>query len=187
MIEEITREVEVGKIYDAKVVKMESFGCFVQLWPGCEGLVHISELAHERVEKTEDVVSLGDEIIVKALGTDKKGRQNFSRKEALPKPKKAPNSATSKISPSLPKISSSNKSSSNAPPSNHSLTPNSLSHVKKSSKLPTIKSSSKTKKKLSRKKPKKKNLCRTLLILSVITNLALRQLIRKTLTLKITN
>ena len=90
MIEEITREVEVDKIYDAKVVKIESFGCFVQLWPGCEGLVHISELAHERVEKTEDVVSLGDEIIVKALGTDKKGRQNFSRKEALPKPKKAP-------------------------------------------------------------------------------------------------
>ena len=90
MIEEITREVEEGKIYDAKVVKIESFGCFVQLWPGCEGLVHISELAHERVEKTEDVVSLGDEIIVKALGTDKKGRQNFSRKEALPKPKKAP-------------------------------------------------------------------------------------------------
>ena len=88
MIEEITREVEVDKIYDAKVVKIESFGCFVQLWPGCEGLVHISELAHERVEKTEDVVSLGDEIIVKALGTDKKGRQNFSRKEALPKPKK---------------------------------------------------------------------------------------------------
>ena len=69
---------------------METFGCFVQLWPGCEGLVHISELAHERVEKTEDVVSLGDEIIVKALGTDKKGRQNFSRKEALPKPKRAP-------------------------------------------------------------------------------------------------
>ena len=90
MIEEITREVEVDKIYDAKVVKIESFGCFVQLWPGCEGLVHISELAHERVEKTEDVVSLGDEIIVIALGTDKKGRQNFSRKEALPKPKKAP-------------------------------------------------------------------------------------------------
>ena len=90
MIEEITREVEVGKIYDAKVVKIESFGCFVQLWPGCEGLVHISELAHERVEKTEDVVSLGDEIIVKALGIDKKGRQNFSRKEALPKPKRAP-------------------------------------------------------------------------------------------------
>ena len=88
MIEAIVREVEVGKIYDAKVVKVEDFGCFVQLWPGCEGLVHVSQLAHERVEKVEDVVKLGDEIIVKALGTDKKGRQNFSRKDALPKPKK---------------------------------------------------------------------------------------------------
>ncbi len=88
MIEEIVREVEVGKIYDAKVVKIEDFGCFVQLWPGCEGLVHVSQLAHERVEKVEDVVKLGDEIIVKALGPDKKGRQNFSRKDALPKPKK---------------------------------------------------------------------------------------------------
>ena len=87
MIEEIVREVEVGKIYEAKVVKIEDFGCFVQLWPGCEGLVHISQLAPERVEKVEDVVKLGDEIIVKALGTDKKGRQNFSRKDALPKPK----------------------------------------------------------------------------------------------------
>ncbi len=88
MIENITREVEVGKIYDAKVVKIEDFGCFVQIWPGCEGLVHISQLSDERVEKVEDVVSLGDEIVVKALGTDKKGRQNFSRKEALPKRKK---------------------------------------------------------------------------------------------------
>ena len=87
MIEEVVREVEVGKIYEAKVVKIEDFGCFVQLWPGCEGLVHISQLAHERVEKVEDVVKVGDEIIVKALGPDKKGRQNFSRKDALPKPK----------------------------------------------------------------------------------------------------
>ena len=86
MIEEIVREVEVGKIYEAKVVKIEDFGCFVQLWPGCEGLVHVSQLANERVDKVEDVVKLGDEIIVKALGPDKKGRQNFSRKEALPKP-----------------------------------------------------------------------------------------------------
>ncbi|MBR1936448.1 MAG: polyribonucleotide nucleotidyltransferase [Bacilli bacterium] len=88
MIEEIVREVEVGKIYEAKVVKVEDFGCFVQLWPGCEGLVHVSQLAHERVNKASDVVSVGDEIIVKALGTDKKGRQNFSRRDALPKPKK---------------------------------------------------------------------------------------------------
>ena len=88
MIEEIVREVEVGKIYEAKVVKVEDFGCFVQLWPGCEGLVHVSQLAHERVDKASDVVSVGDEIIVKALGMDKRGRQNFSRKDALPKPKK---------------------------------------------------------------------------------------------------
>ena len=87
MIEEIVREVEVGKIYEAKVVKVEDFGCFVQLWPGCEGMVHVSQLANERVDKASDVVSVGDEIIVKALGLDKKGRQNFSRKEALPKPK----------------------------------------------------------------------------------------------------
>ena len=87
MIEEIIREVEVGKIYEAKVVKVEDYGCFVELWPGCEGMVHVSQLAHERVEKAGDVVAVGDEIIVKALGMDKRGRQNFSRKEALPKPK----------------------------------------------------------------------------------------------------
>ena len=67
MIESIVREVEVGKIYEAKVVKIEDFGCFVQLWPGCEGLVHVSQLADTRVDKVEDVVKLGDEIIVKAL------------------------------------------------------------------------------------------------------------------------
>ena len=83
MIEEIVREPEVGKIYNAKVVKIEEFGCFVQIWPGCEGLVHISSLAKEHVKKTEDVVKLGDEIIVKCLGYDKKGRLNFSRKDAL--------------------------------------------------------------------------------------------------------
>ena len=85
MIEDITREVEEGKIYNAKVVKVEDFGCFVEIWPGCEGLVHVSQLAHERVEKPSDVVAVGDEILVKALGTDKRGRQNFSRKDALPK------------------------------------------------------------------------------------------------------
>ena len=83
MIEDITREVEEGKLYTAKVVKIEEFGCFVQVWPGCEGLVHISELAKERVEKTTDVVSLGDEIVVKCIGWDKKGRLNFSRKKVF--------------------------------------------------------------------------------------------------------
>ncbi|MBQ8891498.1 MAG: polyribonucleotide nucleotidyltransferase [Bacilli bacterium] len=87
MIEEVIREAEVGKIYNAKVVKIEDFGCFVQIWPGCEGLVHISALAREHVKKVEDVVSLGDEILVKCLGYDKKGRLNFSRRDAL-EPKK---------------------------------------------------------------------------------------------------
>ncbi len=83
LIENIVREVEEGEIYTAKVVKIESFGCFVELWPGCEGLVHISKLAKERVEKCEDVVKVGDEIVVKAIGTDNKGRLNFSRKDAM--------------------------------------------------------------------------------------------------------
>lgn len=88
MILDVVREVEAGEIYPAKVVKVEDFGCFVQVWPGCEGLVHVSELAYERVKEVKDVVSLGDEIIVKCLGVDKKGRLNFSRKQAMPAPKK---------------------------------------------------------------------------------------------------
>ena len=83
LIENVVKEVELGEIYTAKVVKIESFGCFVEVWPGCEGLVHISKLAKERVEKTEDVVKLGDEIVVKFIGTDNKGRLNFSRKDAM--------------------------------------------------------------------------------------------------------
>ena len=90
MIEDITREVEKGKIYEAKVTRIEDFGCFVEVWPGCEGMVHISQLAHERVNKVTDVVNIGDEILVKSLGKDKRGREDFSRKDALPKPKKAP-------------------------------------------------------------------------------------------------
>ena len=82
-IKNLAREVEEGQVYTAKVVKIESFGCFVEVWPGCEGLVHISKLAKDRVEKVEDVVKLGDEILVKAIGTDNKGRLNFSRRDAL--------------------------------------------------------------------------------------------------------
>ena len=83
MIKSIVREVEDNKIYKGKVVKVEDFGCFVELWPGCEGLVHVSKLAEERVEKASDVVKVGDEILVKSLGYDKKGRLNLSRKDAL--------------------------------------------------------------------------------------------------------
>ncbi len=85
MIEEVVREVETGKVYTGKVVKVEDFGCFVELWPGCEGLVHVSQLDEKRVNKPSDIVKVGDEIIVKSLGYDNRGRLNLSRKEALPK------------------------------------------------------------------------------------------------------
>ena len=87
MILDCVKEVEIDKIYTGTVVKIEDYGCFVRLWDGCDGFVHVSQLAHERVEKPSDVVSLGDEIIVKATGFDKRGKLNLSRKEALPKPK----------------------------------------------------------------------------------------------------
>ena len=83
MILNVSREVEQGKIYSVKVLKVEDFGCVIELWPGCEGFVHISQLAIERVNKTEDVVSVGDTILVKAMGLDKRGKQSFSRKEAM--------------------------------------------------------------------------------------------------------
>ena len=82
-IKDIVREVEEGKVYTGKVVKVEDFGCFVELWPGCEGLVHVSQLDVKRVEKPSDMVKVGDEILVKSLGYDKKGRLNLSRKEVL--------------------------------------------------------------------------------------------------------
>lgn len=86
-IKNIAREVEFGKIYNCKVVSVEDFGAFVELWPGCEGLIHISQLDINRVEKVTDVVNVGDEILAIATGYDKKGKINLSRKELL-KPKK---------------------------------------------------------------------------------------------------
>ena len=82
-IKDIVREVEEDKVYTGKVTKVEDFGCFVELWPGCEGLVHVSQLDVKRVEKPSDMVKVGDEILVKSLGYDKKGRLNLSRKEVL--------------------------------------------------------------------------------------------------------
>ena len=83
MIEDIVRDVEVGKIYLGKVVRIEKFGAFVEIFPGQDGLVHISQLAEERVAKTEDVVAIGDEILVKVTEVDERGRVNLSRKEAM--------------------------------------------------------------------------------------------------------
>ena len=83
MIEDVAREVEVGKIYEAKVVAVHDFGCFVEIWPGCEGLVHVSQLDTKHIDKVEDVVKVDDTILVKAVGKDKKGKENFSRKEVL--------------------------------------------------------------------------------------------------------
>ncbi len=84
-IKNIVREVEIGKIYTCKVVSVEDFGCFVELWPGCEGLIHVSQMDVKRVDKPSDIVKVGDEIIAIATGYDKKGKLNLSRKELLKK------------------------------------------------------------------------------------------------------
>ncbi|MCB5953640.1 polyribonucleotide nucleotidyltransferase [Enterococcus sp. CWB-B31] len=88
IIEELTKEVEVGQVYLGKVVRIEKFGAFINLIKGKDGLVHISQLANERVEKVEDVVKLGDEILVKVTEIDKMGRVNVSRKALLNEEKK---------------------------------------------------------------------------------------------------
>ena len=85
IINAIVNDPEPGQIFKAKVTKIMAFGAFVEYAPGKEGLVHISKLDHKRVEKVEDIVSEGDEIIVKVLEKDRQGRINLSRKDALPK------------------------------------------------------------------------------------------------------
>jgi polyribonucleotide nucleotidyltransferase len=82
-IEGMCAEAEIGKIYRGKVVTIKEFGAFVEFLPGKDGLVHISELSNKRVNKTEDVVKMGDEIHVKCLGVDEKGRVRLSRKAAM--------------------------------------------------------------------------------------------------------
>jgi polyribonucleotide nucleotidyltransferase len=79
----MTSEAEIGKIYRGKVVTVKEFGAFVEFLPGKDGLVHISELANFRVKKTEDIVKVGDDITVKCLGVDEKGRVRLSRKAAM--------------------------------------------------------------------------------------------------------
>jgi polyribonucleotide nucleotidyltransferase len=82
-IEGMTMEMEVGKLYRGKVVSIKEFGCFVEVFPGQDGLCHISELANFRVKQVEDIVKMGDEILVKCIGIDDKGRVKLSRRAAM--------------------------------------------------------------------------------------------------------
>jgi polyribonucleotide nucleotidyltransferase len=86
IIEEIVKVAKIGEEYDGKVVRIEKFGCFVELWPGTDGLCHISKLAHSRVNRVEDVVKLGQPLKVKVIGIDERGRIDLSHKALLPRP-----------------------------------------------------------------------------------------------------
>ena len=91
IIKDLTREAEKGKFYTGKVVRIEKFGAFVELWKGCEGLLHISKISREKIDKVEDVLRIGDEITVCVIGIDEKGRVDLSTKEGM---EKANNSET---------------------------------------------------------------------------------------------
>ena len=82
-IKNIAREVEIGKVYTCKVTSIQDFGVFVELWPGCEGLIHISQLDLKRVDNINSILKVGDEVVAKATGYDKKGKLNLSRKDVL--------------------------------------------------------------------------------------------------------
>ena len=85
LINKIIKDVEVGEFYMGKVIRIVPFGAFVEILNGKEGLVHISNISHERINKVEDVLHIGDEILVKVIDIDNQGRINLSRKAALPK------------------------------------------------------------------------------------------------------
>ena len=85
MIKEIVREPEIGEKYLGKVTKIMNFGAFVEILPGKEGLLHISNIAHERTNKVEDVLKENDEIMVKLMDIDEQGKMTLSRKALLPK------------------------------------------------------------------------------------------------------
>jgi polyribonucleotide nucleotidyltransferase len=91
LIEEIVKEAKVGEIYEGKVTRIENFGVFVEIFNGCEGLLHVSKIAHERINHPKDVFSIGDNVRVIVTDIDEKGRVNLSRKELLPKPPKSEN------------------------------------------------------------------------------------------------
>ena len=88
MIEDIVREAKVGEIYEGTVVRIESYGCFVNLFGDVDGLCHVSKLAHRRIEHPKDVVKLGQKLKVIVTDIDEKGRINLSHKEFEPKPEK---------------------------------------------------------------------------------------------------
>src|SRR5699024_9630665 len=84
IIEKIVKEIEVGEVYLGKVTRITNFGAFVDIFNGKEGLVHISKIANERIKKVEDVLSIGEEVLVKVIEIDNQGRINLSRKALLP-------------------------------------------------------------------------------------------------------
>ena len=96
MIETIAREIEVGGIYDGTVTKIMSFGAFVDIGGGKEGLLHISKISSKRVEKVEDVLSVGDEITVKVYEIDNQGRINLTMKDLEAGNKEAENKEENK-------------------------------------------------------------------------------------------
>ena len=87
-ISDLVREAKVGEVYEGVVKRIENYGAFVELWPGCEGLLHISKIANERIEKVESVLKIGDQVIVKCIDIDNQGRIDLSRKDALKDSKK---------------------------------------------------------------------------------------------------
>jgi polyribonucleotide nucleotidyltransferase len=89
MIKRLTQEVEVGALYNGKVVRILGFGAIVELFPGTDGLVHISQLAEGHVKEVSDVLKEGDEVLVKVIDIDPQGRIRLSRKAALKEPKQS--------------------------------------------------------------------------------------------------
>jgi len=86
LIKNITEDPEVGRVYQGKVRSVVAFGAFVEIVPGRDGLLHISEIDHHRVARTEDVLNLGDMVMVKVIGVDREGKIKLSRKALLPEP-----------------------------------------------------------------------------------------------------
>jgi polyribonucleotide nucleotidyltransferase len=98
MIRGITAEAEIGKIYRGKVKKITDFGAFVEILPGTDGLVHISQIAEQRIKSVSDVLKEGEEVMVKVLEIDKQGRVKLSRREALREVKESPAAAPAETS-----------------------------------------------------------------------------------------